>query len=109
MIAGEVFNVSEQNYTVSSIAEIVKSVVNQEFPEGKPIEIGIVPTDDKRSYRVTSKKVEEKLGFKPTRNVEDAIRDLCRAFKQGKLPNSLEDERYFNIKRMKTILENAPN
>jgi hypothetical protein len=42
-----------------------------------------------------------KLGFKPRRTVEDAIVDLCRAFKAGKLPRSLEDPRYFNVKTMK--------
>jgi hypothetical protein len=31
------------------------------------------------------------------------VRDLCRAFKAGKLPNSLEDDRYFNVRRMKVM------
>jgi hypothetical protein len=35
--------------------------------------------------------------------VEDAVRDLCRAFKAGKLPNSLQDTFYFNVRRLKEL------
>ena len=48
-----------------------------------------------------SKRIAEKLGFSPRRTVEDAVRDLCRAFKAGKLPDSLTDPKYFNVKTMK--------
>ena len=51
--------------------------------------------------RVGSKLIAEKLGFTPKRSVEDAMVDLCRAFKAGKLPDSLSDPRYFNVKVMK--------
>ena len=43
------------------------------------------------------------IGFKPKFSVEDAIRDLCQAFREGKLPNSLDDNKYFNVRRMKEI------
>ena len=36
-------------------------------------------------------------------SVEDAIRGLCKAFREGKLPNSLNDEKYFNVRTMKKI------
>ena len=48
-------------------------------------------------------KIRRVLAYTPKRTVEDAVRDLCRAFKEGKLPNSLEDDRYFNVRRMKTL------
>ena len=32
--------------------------------------------------------------------VEDAIRDLKQAFKDGKIPDSMNDDRYYNIKTM---------
>ena len=35
--------------------------------------------------------------------IEDAVRDLCAAFRAGKLPNSMEDDRYFNVRRLKRI------
>ena len=39
-------------------------------------------------------------GFEASHSIEDAVVDLIKAFKDGKLPNSLEDPRYFNIKMM---------
>jgi hypothetical protein len=42
------------------------------------------------------------LGFRPKRGIEDAVRDLCRAFKDGLLPDSMTDERYFNVKALKS-------
>ena len=35
--------------------------------------------------------------------VLDAVADLRNAFEKGLLPTSLEDERYFNIKRMQSL------
>ena len=32
------------------------------------------------------------LGFKPRRSIEDAVEDLCNAFKNGELPNSFEND-----------------
>ena len=36
-----------------------------------------------------------------SRTVEDAVGDLCAAFKAGKLPDSFDDNRYFNVRTMK--------
>jgi nucleoside-diphosphate-sugar epimerase len=101
MIAGETFNAGYQNHTVAELAELVRRVVESEMPEKAPIEIATSPTDDLRSYHVGSKRITEKLGFTPSRTVEDAVRDLCKAFKAGKLPDSLTDPKYFNVKTMK--------
>ncbi len=101
MIAGETFNAGYQNHTVSELAEMVKKVVEEEMPERAPITIETTSSDDLRSYHVSSKKIAEKLGYMPKRSVEDAVRDLCRAFKAGKLPDSLEDDRYINVRYLK--------
>jgi nucleoside-diphosphate-sugar epimerase len=102
-IAGETFNAGYENFTVSEIAEMVRKIVEQEFPEKAPIRVETTPSNDLRSYHVSSKKIAARLGFVPKRSVEDAVRDLCRAFKAGKLPNSLTDDRYFNVKTVKKI------
>ena len=102
-IAGETFNAGYENFTVSEIAEMVRKTVEQEFPEKAPIRVETTPSNDLRSYHVSSKKIAAKLGFVPKRSVEDAVRDLCRAFKAGKLANSLTDDRYFNVKTVKKI------
>ena len=101
-IDGGVWNAGYQNYSIAELAEMVRRVVEAEFPEKAPIAIVTSPTDDLRSYHVTSGKIARDLGFAPKRTVEDAIRDLCRAFREGKLPDSLNDPRYFNVKTMKS-------
>lgn len=100
-IDGRTWNAGYQNHTVADLAKMAKTIVEQEFPEKAPIEIVTSPTDDLRSYHVSSEKIGRDIGFKPKHTVEDAIRDLCRAFKAGKLPDSLTDPRYFNVQTMK--------
>jgi nucleoside-diphosphate-sugar epimerase len=103
LIAGEVFNASCQNHPVSEIAEIVKAVVEREFPEGGEIKIERSESDDPRSYHVNTDKLRDVLGFVPKRTVADAVKDLCDAFRAGALPETLTDDRYYNVRRMTAI------
>lgn len=103
-IAGETFNAGFMNMSINDIAHIAQRVVKEEFPEKGDIEIVTTPTNDIRSYHVNSDKIANKLGFRAKLSVEDAVRDLCKAFKDGKLPNSMEDDFYFNIRRLKAVL-----
>ena len=102
-IAGQIFNAGVQNMSIMEIAQVVKRVVEELFPEKGDIPIVTTPTDDIRSYHVNSGKIGRVLGFQPKRTVEDAVRGLCAAFKAGKLPNSLTDTFYFNVKRLKEL------
>jgi len=102
-IQGETFNAGYQNMSIIEIAQTVKKVVEEIFPERAPIEIEQTPTDDIRSYHINSEKIAIALGFQPRFSVEDAVRDLCRAFAEGLLPNSFDDDRYFNVRRMKRL------
>jgi nucleoside-diphosphate-sugar epimerase len=102
-IAGEIFNAGFQNMSIMDIAQVVKRVVQEQFPEKGEIPIVTTPTDDIRSYHVNSDKIQRVLGFRPKRTVEDAVRDLCAAFKAGKIPNSLDDTFYFNVRRLKQL------
>jgi nucleoside-diphosphate-sugar epimerase len=102
-IAGEIFNAGFQNLSIMSIAEIAKRIVQESFPGKGDIPIVTTPTDDIRSYHVNSDKIQRVLGFVPKRTVEDAIRDLCDAFHAGKLPDSLDDTFYFNVRRLKAL------
>ncbi len=100
-IAGQIFNIGYQNLSIARIAEIVRAVVEREFPEKAPIAIETTPTNDPRSYHINSDKIRRMLGYAPKRTVEDAVRDLCRAFREGRIPDSLTDDRYFNVRTMK--------
>ena len=88
---------------VIEIADVVKRVVGEEFPERKPIDIERTPSDDNRSYRVNSDKIAAQLGFIPEFSVEDAVRDLCEAFRAGKLPESFDNDWYYNVRMMKQL------
>jgi nucleoside-diphosphate-sugar epimerase len=103
LVAGEVFNAGYENHTVAQLAEIAKSVVEREFPEKAPIRIETTATNDNRSYHVSSRKIAEKLGYRPRRAIEDAVRDLCCAFKAGKFQDSLTNEAYVNVKTVKKL------
>ena len=102
-IAGQIFNAGFQNMSITEIAQTAKRIVQEMFPEKGDIPIVTTPSDDLRSYHVNSDKIQRVLGFAPKRSVEDAIRDLCVAFKAGKLPNSLNDTFYFNVRRLKEM------
>lgn len=102
-IAGKVFNAGYGNLKVSEIAEIVRKVVMEEFPDLGPINIVRTPTDDNRSYHVNSDKIRQEIGFEANRSVEDAVRDLCQAFRDGRIPGSLSDDTYFNVRTMKAL------
>ena len=67
------------------------------------IDIDVVPTDDNRSYHVSSDLMRKELGFLPTRTVEDAVRDLKQAFDSGKVVNPMTSPLYYNIRRMQGI------
>jgi nucleoside-diphosphate-sugar epimerase len=96
-IAGEIFNVGFENQTVLELAETVQKVI------GEDVKLIATPTNDNRSYHISSKKIADKIGFHTKHTIEDAVRDLKEAFEKGLLPNSFEDEKYFNIKRMNNI------
>jgi nucleoside-diphosphate-sugar epimerase len=94
MIDGKIWNAGYDNLKVREIANMVRSKVGDE------VEIVVTPTDDHRSYHVSSHKIRRELGFVPRHTVEDAIGDLKAAFDRGLVPDAMTDDRYYNIKRM---------
>jgi nucleoside-diphosphate-sugar epimerase len=96
-IAGEIFNVGTENQSVLELAQTVQSVM------GKDVKLVSTPTNDNRSYHISSQKIADVLGFIPSHSIAEASADIKSALEKGLLPNSLNDERYFNIKRMQNI------
>ena len=90
----QTWNAGYQNLKVMKIAELVRASV------GDKVEIVVTPTDDHRSYHVSSEKIRKDIGFTAHHTVEDAIDGLIAAFRAGKVPNPMTDDRYYNIKRM---------
>lgn len=96
-IAGKTFNAGYENHKVRELAEMVRSNV------GDDVALETVPTDDNRSYQISSAKIARELGFTAGHTIDEAVRDLVAAFRAGKLPDSMQDPRYFNIKMMQKI------
>jgi len=96
-VAGKIFNAGYQNHTVMELAEIIRAVV------GRSTEIVTTPSDDNRSYHISSEKIRRNLGFVPARTIEDAVRGLVGAFRAGQIPNPMTDIRYYNIKTMQAL------
>ena len=76
IINGEVFNAGFQNQKVSELASSVKKIV------GEDVNVVTKPTDDNRSYHISSEKIRDLLNFKPKHTIEDAISELVTAFEQ---------------------------
>jgi nucleoside-diphosphate-sugar epimerase len=97
-IAGKVWNAGYENHRVSEIAEMVRDVVGPER-----VKIVASPTDDHRSYHISSERIRRDLGFVARRSIKDAIYDLTAAFRAGRIPNPMDDVRYYNVKMMQAV------
>lgn len=89
-----IWNAGYENHSVRRLAETVKDVV------GGPIGLEVLPTDDIRSYHVSSERIRREFGFVPTHTVGNAVGDLKSAFDGGLLPNAMDASRYYNIRVM---------
>ena len=96
-IDGKIYNAGYYNQTIDEIAQTVRGVV------GGDVTIQVEPTNDHRSYRIDSELIARELGFAATRDVATAVRGLCDAFEAGRIPDSMDDPRYYNIKTMQLV------
>ena len=97
LIDGQVFNAGYENHSVQEIAEIVRSEI------GNNVEIVQTETDDLRSYHISSSKIAEMLNFVPSHSIANAVNGLMSAFETGRVPDSMSDPKYFNVKTMQEI------
>ncbi len=102
-IQGETFNAGYQNYSIADLAKIVRKVVMEEFPEKGDIKIVTTPSDDNRSYHINSSKIKRAIGFEATHTVEDAVRELCKVFKENGLPDPMGNDWYYNVRTMQAL------
>jgi nucleoside-diphosphate-sugar epimerase len=97
LISGEVFNIGFENYSVNTLCDLVTRNIK------KKVLVKRLKSEDNRSYHISSKKIQKKLGFKNYYNIEDGITELMNAFKEKMFIDPLSNEIYFNIKRMKSL------
>ena len=96
-IDGKIYNAGDENHTVMQLAEMVKDAV------GGDLKINVEPTDDLRSYHVSSDKLRNELGFMPEHSIKTAVTDLVEAMNDKRLTNTMKDPLYFNITRMQDL------
>jgi nucleoside-diphosphate-sugar epimerase len=94
----QVFNVGYENRSVMDLALEVQSVVG-----GDDLTIVTEPTNDMRSYHISSQRIRQVLGFEPRYNIQDAVRSICDAYHAGRIPDAMTDDRYYNVKRMQHL------
>ena len=97
-INGQAFNISRQNATIMQLAEMVKKVIADDS-----IEIEVTPSNDPRSYHVSTEKIKKVLGFDCRFTIEDAIKSIIDAYKKGLIIDGLNNPLYYNIQMMKAV------
>lgn len=100
-IKGEIFNVVYENYKILELAHYIR----ESLKDFKLAEVEVLlGTKESRSYRVSGRKLKEKLGFVPQINVRDASREIYNYFREGKYTD-FSNPIYYNIDWMKLLVE----
>ncbi len=98
LVSGKIFNAGYQNHALNEIATMVQEIVGTDR-----VRISHSQTDDLRSYHISSEKIERELGFTPCHTIQEAIADMKNAFDMGMIPDPLDNDLYYNIRRARTL------
>jgi nucleoside-diphosphate-sugar epimerase len=91
-----VYNAGFENISIRRIAEMAC--------EKAQAKITVLPSNDPRSYRVNSDKLLA-TGFRPKKTVENAIDEICAAYRSGRLR---DEDRFHTLKWMQaTVFKNT--
>jgi hypothetical protein len=95
VVSGEIFNLGDTrlNYTLTQIAEKIRSLV-------PTVRVEHVWNSDRRNYRVSFDKIRDQIGFLCSLTPDHAIREIRRAFSEGRIRDYTE-MRYYNQKYLK--------
>ena len=97
LVNKQAFNVGFENHSVLDLAKLVKQNLDE------TVKIMQMESNDQRSYHVSSEKIRKLLHFNPSKNIEDAVKDLINAFSKNIFSDTLNNQFYYNIKRMNNI------
>jgi nucleoside-diphosphate-sugar epimerase len=90
-----IFNAGFENLSILEIAQKIVSRI--------PAKIRVTESQDPRSYRVNSDKLLA-TGFKPRKNVDDAIEELIVEYRNGNLN---DEDKFYNLRWMRRSLDNV--
>jgi nucleoside-diphosphate-sugar epimerase len=98
LVRNQIFNVggNKENYRISDIVKIISkySPINFEYTK---------KDEDKRNYKVSFKKINKILNFKPEDNLKKVIFRLLKKYKKLKINE--KNVNYYNDKKMIKILD----
>ncbi|MBN1780154.1 SDR family oxidoreductase [bacterium] len=101
-VCGQIFNIASKNYRVSELALKVYQILND-----KGVDVKIC-SDYRykgiRSYRVSTDKAEDVLGFRPRITLEESIVTMLEMIEKYGF-NDFDHPRYYNITWMKLLEE----
>jgi nucleoside-diphosphate-sugar epimerase len=99
LVSGEVFNVGadEQNFQIAPLARTVADAV------GAPCDYEWYGLPDRRSYRVSFRRVRDALGFRPERTPQDGAREIYAALAARTLDP--DDPRTITVSWYKRVLD----
>lgn len=104
-VRGQIFNVVSKNFRIAELALHVQGELKR-----NGIEVDIAPDYSYkgiRNYRVSGKKIQTILNFKPTISVEESVKQMLKNIKAYKY-DDFDNPRYYNLKWLQ-ILEEADN
>ena len=102
VVHGEIFNISQGNYRISELALRVRTALQE-----LGIDVDIRPDygyRGVRSYRVSTRKIERVLGFRPVVTVEESVQEMVRKIEQYGYTD-FDNPRYYNIRWMRLLEE----
>jgi nucleoside-diphosphate-sugar epimerase len=99
-VVGKTYNIGNENMTLAEIAKLVRSTLTKVDPKFSNIEITTTPSDDIRSYHIDSSRIFREIGFKPTRTISDAVKEIYFAFVNKDIDVNIDLDKYHNVKTL---------
>ena len=93
-----IYNLHSENVTITEIVDRIKAF----FPF-LIVETSDTAFQDKRDYRVSSRKAEQDFGFQPRFRIEDGIKEFKDMLEEGRIKNSFIS-RFSNYLYLKPLL-----
>lgn len=100
-VGGESFNYAWRNLPLGEIARRVAEGA------GVPVEVKTEPTDDLRSYRLSSAKIATALGLRASRDLDFAVREIAAAIRTGRIADPTHP-RHDNVRWLKESARPTP-
>jgi nucleoside-diphosphate-sugar epimerase len=101
-VKGQIFNIASKNFRVSELALKVYQILNDQGVDVK------IRSDYRykgiRSYRVSTEKAEDVLGFRPKITLEESIMNMLECIEKYGYKD-FDHPRYYNIKWMRLLEE----